>query len=151
MVFCPLQHTRVHTYIDRRRHACLLRRDTSPHPTCSIRGGDNEIRILFMFSLFHEHLYLENVRIHLIYRVNQAEYGIHILVAAFQEYVNTYSTRRPHPGQRGHNPWLLHDIAFPILYGVCHTQGRVVYCAIVVQQCCIIVGNASGKRQCKDV
>jgi len=28
------------------------------------------------------------------YRVRQAEYGIHILVAASQEYVNTYSTRR---------------------------------------------------------
>ena len=28
------------------------------------------------------------------YRVYQAEYGIHFLVAASQEYVNTYSTRR---------------------------------------------------------
>jgi len=32
--------------------------------------------------------------IHVIHRVNQAEYGIHILVAASQEYVNTYSTCR---------------------------------------------------------
>ena len=31
----------------------------------------------------------------MVYRVHQAEYGIHILVAASQEYVNTYSTRRP--------------------------------------------------------
>jgi len=30
----------------------------------------------------------------LSYRVHQAEYGIHILVAASQEHVNTYSTRR---------------------------------------------------------
>jgi len=29
-----------------------------------------------------------------MYRVNQAQYVIHILVAASQEYVNTYSTRR---------------------------------------------------------
>jgi len=37
---------------------------------------------------------LEYVRIPVIYRLNQAEYGIHILVAASQEYVNTYSTRK---------------------------------------------------------
>jgi len=32
--------------------------------------------------------------ISVIYRVNQAEYVIRTLVAASQEYVNTYSTRR---------------------------------------------------------
>jgi len=37
---------------------------------------------------------LEYVRIHVIYKVNQAEFGIHILVVASQEYVNIYSTRR---------------------------------------------------------
>jgi len=37
---------------------------------------------------------LEDVRIHVIYRVNPSEYGIRILVAAPQEYVNIYSTRR---------------------------------------------------------
>jgi len=47
-----------------------------------------------MFSLFCEYLYLEYARIHVIYRVDQAEYVIHILVAAPQEYVNIYSTRR---------------------------------------------------------
>jgi len=31
---------------------------------------------------------------HVIYRANQAEHGIYILVVAPQEYVNTYSTRR---------------------------------------------------------
>jgi len=34
------------------------------------------------------------LRIYVIYRVNQAEYGIHILLVALQEYVNIYSTRR---------------------------------------------------------
>jgi len=48
-----------------------------------------------MFSLFCEYIWLEYLRIHVIYRVNQAEYGIHILVVAPQEYVNIYSTRRP--------------------------------------------------------
>ena len=32
--------------------------------------------------------------IHVVYRVNQAEYGIPILVVAPQEYVNMYSTGR---------------------------------------------------------
>jgi len=51
-----------------------------------------EYDILFIFSLFCEYEY---VRIHAIHKVNQAEYGIHILVAASQEYVNSYSTSRP--------------------------------------------------------
>jgi len=34
------------------------------------------------------------MQIHVICRVNQAEYVIRILVAVPQEYVNTYSTRR---------------------------------------------------------
>jgi len=37
---------------------------------------------------------LEYVRFHVICRVNQAEYGIRIPMAAPQKYVNTYSTRR---------------------------------------------------------
>jgi len=50
--------------------------------------------ILFMFSLFCEYIHLEYVRIHGIYRVDQAECGIHILVVAPQEYVQreTYHT-----------------------------------------------------------
>jgi len=44
---------------------------------------------------------LEHVRIHVIYRVNQAEYAICIPVATLQEDVNTYSPRRGSP---------LHDI-----------------------------------------
>jgi len=53
-----------------------------------------EYVILFIFSLFCEYIYLEYVRIYVIYGVNQAEYGIHVLVFAPQEYVNIYSTRR---------------------------------------------------------
>jgi len=47
-----------------------------------------------MFSLFCEYIHLECVHVHVVYRVNQAEYMIHILVVAPHEYVNTYSTPR---------------------------------------------------------
>jgi len=50
--------------------------------------------ILFIFGLCYEYGNLEYVRIHVISRVNQAEYGIHIRVIAPQEYVNIYSMRR---------------------------------------------------------
>jgi len=50
--------------------------------------------ILFIFSLFSEYIKLEYVRVPVMFRVNQAKHGIHILVAASHEYVNTYSTRR---------------------------------------------------------
>ena len=46
------------------------------------------------FALFYEYSNLEHVHIRVVYRVNQAEYEIRILVAASQKYVNTYSTRR---------------------------------------------------------
>jgi len=57
------------------------------------RGGIN-YGILFILSLFHEYSDLEYVQFHVIYRVNQAEYVIHMRVVAPQEYVNIYSTRR---------------------------------------------------------
>jgi len=38
-----------------------------------------------MFSLFCEYIHLEYARIHVIYRGNQAEYGIHTLVVAPQK------------------------------------------------------------------
>jgi len=41
-----------------------------------------------------EYINLEHVRVPVICMVNQAEYGIHIRVAASQEYVKPYSTRR---------------------------------------------------------
>jgi len=47
-----------------------------------------------MVSLFCEYIHLEYVRIHAIYRVHEAEYGIHVLEVAPEEYVNMYSTRR---------------------------------------------------------
>jgi len=50
--------------------------------------------ILFIFSSLHGYSNLEYEHMHVIYRVHQAEYGIRILVAASQEYANTYSTRR---------------------------------------------------------
>jgi len=52
-------------------------------------------RILFIFSLFCEYMTLEYVRVYVMYRVDQAECVICILVATSQEYVNTYSTRGP--------------------------------------------------------
>jgi len=55
---------------------------------------ENECGIPFIFSLFCVYIYLEYVDIHAICRVNEAENGIQIRVAAPQEYVNLYSTRR---------------------------------------------------------
>ena len=49
--------------------------------------------ILFIFSLFCEYIDLKYVRVPVIYRVTQAESDIRFLVAASQEYVNTFSTR----------------------------------------------------------
>ena len=63
-------------------------------PTCWIRGPGNRRRYSIHISLFCEYIHLEYVRIHVIYRVYQAEHGIHILVVTPQEYVNIYSTRR---------------------------------------------------------
>jgi len=54
----------------------------------------NEYGTLFIFSLFCEYIQLDYVRIHVIYRVHQAEHSIHIVVVASQEYVNIYLTRR---------------------------------------------------------
>jgi len=53
-----------------------------------------EYGILYIFSLVCEYIQLEYVRIYVIHRVDQAEYGIHVLVVAPHEYVNIYSTRR---------------------------------------------------------
>ena len=57
------------------------------------QGGRIQHGILFRFSLFYEYSDLEYVHIYGIYRVNPEEYVVRILVAASQEYVNTYSTR----------------------------------------------------------
>jgi len=47
-----------------------------------------------MYSLLYEYSNLEYIRIYVIERITQAEYVIRIIMAASQEYVNTYSTRR---------------------------------------------------------
>jgi len=49
--------------------------------------------ILVIFSPVYDYSNLEYEHVHVI-QGNQAEYGIHILVAASHEYVNTYSTCR---------------------------------------------------------
>jgi len=48
---------------------------------------------MHVFGVFCENIHLEYIHIHVIYRTNQAEYGIHIRVVAPQEYLNIYSTR----------------------------------------------------------
>jgi len=58
------------------------------------RNEETNAVFYFYSSLFCENSYLEYVYIHVIYRGNQAEYVIHSLVVAPQEYVNIYSTRR---------------------------------------------------------
>jgi len=60
-------------------------------------GGRIQYGILFIFRLFYEYsnLECECVHSHVICRVHQAEYLVHVLVAASQKYVNTCSTRRP--------------------------------------------------------
>ena len=65
-------------------------------PTLHVEYAQRRMKfgILFTFSLFGEYSNLEYVRIHGMYKVNQAEYAIRILVAVPQEYVNTYSTHR---------------------------------------------------------
>jgi len=61
-----------------------------------MRVAKKKYGILFIFSLFCEYINLEYVRVPVIYRVNQSECVIHIRVAASQEYVNMYLTRRIH-------------------------------------------------------
>jgi len=56
-----------------------------------MQRGEKKHEILFILSPFYEYSNLRYIHVH---RVHQAEYGIHIRVAASQEYVNTYSTRR---------------------------------------------------------
>jgi len=80
--------------------------------------GNPKIRCIISINLFCEYTNLEYVHIHVIYRVDQAEYGIHIRVAASQKYVNTYSTRR-HPSL----PQTLHSCIY--LYRYIHTQAWV--------------------------
>ena len=100
---CPSIHTHTHIYIsDREKGVFALGgvkpkesagpRTATPHVEYAERG--QEYGILFIFSLFCKYIHHEYVRIPVRYRVHQAVYVIHILVAASQEYVNADSTRR---------------------------------------------------------
>jgi len=53
-----------------------------------------EYGIIFILSLFCENSHLEYIRIYVKYRVHQAEYVVHVVVVASQEYLNIYSTSR---------------------------------------------------------
>jgi len=46
------------------------------------RSDETTTRILYRFRLFCEYIHLDYVRIHVVYRVTQAEYAICIAVAA---------------------------------------------------------------------
>ena len=54
--------------------------DYSPQSFMLNTGNEEKNTVLCIFCLFREFMYLEYVRIHVIYRVNQAEYVIYILV-----------------------------------------------------------------------
>jgi len=58
------------------------------------RNEENNTVFYSYLACFVNTFSLEYLHIHVIYQVNQAEYGIHILVLAPQEHVNIYSTRR---------------------------------------------------------
>ena len=94
--------------------------DRCLHVEYADRGKEYGIR--FIFSLLCEYTPLEYVRIHVIYRVNQAEYGIQMLLVAPQEYVNLYSTRRARCGVTV----LAHPPEQPVRVGVnLKPKGRV--------------------------
>jgi len=57
-------------------------------------GRGRKYGFLFIYNLFYEYIHLDYVRVPVVNRVHQVEYGVHILVVASQEYANTYSTRR---------------------------------------------------------
>jgi len=86
----------------------------------------NKYQILFMFSLFYEYSNLEYAHICVIYRVTQAEYEIRILMAAPQEYVNTYSTRRVVAFTR-----YCHCQYCVVYIAITRCRGQTLYCAIV--------------------
>jgi len=64
-------------------HSCT--RDSSGPPTLYVEYAERRIKygILFIFSLFYEYSNLDYGHVHGIRRVNQAEYVIRILMAAF--------------------------------------------------------------------
>ena len=64
------------------------------HTWYKYAGGKNKLGYSIQIeSLCYEYSNLEYVHVHVINRVNQAEFVTRIIVTASQEYVNTYSTR----------------------------------------------------------
>jgi len=59
-----------------------------------VRLPENKIRYSVHIEPAYEYRNLEYVQICVIYTVKLVEFGIRILVAASQKYVNSYSTRR---------------------------------------------------------
>jgi len=58
-------------------------------------GAKNKIQdSIHVYSPFYAYSNVEYVHVPIRYRVQQAEYVIHIRMAASQEYVNIYPTRR---------------------------------------------------------
>ena len=103
----------------------------------------NGYDILFIFSLFCENIHLEYVRIHGLYRVNQTEYVIHILVIAPHEYVNTYSTRRvlaPHPRTMGYGPGAASEVPSVMAAGYLSLSG-----VLAVHMSCVVSGAACSR------
>jgi len=82
-----------YSHTDAKRASRPARTTLSCSYMLDTRNEEIKYGILFMFSLFCEYIRLEYVRSHVIYRVDQAEYVIHILVVAPPKDVNTYPTR----------------------------------------------------------
>ena len=101
--------TTQHTTRKVQHHKRPHEESTPPPHLTTIEGGASTVRailhvknaergrkygILFIFNLVCEYINLAYVRVPVVYRVDQVEHRIHILVVASQEYVNAYSTRR---------------------------------------------------------
>jgi len=88
-LYCNIHHTILVTAVSCEGHLPSLGLTRASVENAE-RG--NEYGILCIFILFCEYIHFY-VRVHVIHRVNQAGYVIHILVVARQEYVNICSTR----------------------------------------------------------
>ena len=56
-------------------------------PYMSNMRGEEKIRYSCILTLYYEYSNLEYVHVHVVFRANQAEYGIRIRMVASQEYV----------------------------------------------------------------
>ena len=83
-----------HIYIDSEKLSNLLEHGKVPILYAEYVERTTKYEILFVISLFCEYTNLEYARVHSICRVHQAKHAIPIPMAAPQECVNTYSTRK---------------------------------------------------------